>query len=294
MHRRSNDPLRVFIVLLTLVTSGLGAAHAQTNPPMPPPSTPQSAGPLAQEFDVVTIKPSDTTVGGMGLARSTPDGIAIVNATAKSLIANAYAIKADLIFGGSGWVGSTEYDVEAKVLPKNGVLPRMNRAQLGILMKAMLADRFKLTVHTEMRQLPVYELTVSKGAPKFHEAVPGNTYADGLQGPEGRTGAGMMRMMNGRFTGQAISISGLVDTLAMELHRTVVDKTGLTGKYDITFVVPREARAGPPQDTEGAGGEAAVPSLFTTLDEELGLKLRAAKGAVATLVIDSIAKPSGN
>jgi uncharacterized protein (TIGR03435 family) len=241
--------------------------------------------PLA--FDVVTIKPSKASAGGMGLGLSSPDSVSLMNVTPRSLIRAAYGIKEEYISGGPGWVGSDEYDVEGKVLVPDGstMLP-LSRAQISRMMQAMLTDRFKLVVHTEVKVLPVYELTVAKGGPKLKEAVPGNTYADGLKGPDGRSGAGMMMLMDGKFTGQAIALSGLVDTLSLELHRTVVDKTGLSGKYDITIELPREEGAA---ETDGSS-----PTLSTIVEDQLGLKLSSAKGPVKTLVIDHIERPTAN
>jgi uncharacterized protein (TIGR03435 family) len=268
----------------------------------PTAASPQTAKPLA--FDVATIKPSNATAGGMGLAKSSPDGISIVNATAKSLIANAYGIKQDLISGGPSWVGSSEYDVEAKVVATGEVSSlRLSRDQLKLMMQTLLADRLKLVVHTETKELPVYDLTVARSGPKLQQAKPGDTYPNGLKGPDGRSGAGMMMMIDGNFTGQAIPMSGLVDTLSLALHRTVVDKTGLTGRYDISIPLPREesgtgpmpsspgdssiSSASPPPDTSG-------PTLFNIVEEQLGLKLVSTKGPVPTIVIDHIEKPSEN
>jgi len=262
------------------------------------PSAMAQTSPQPSAFDVATIKPSNTAVGAMGLGKSSPNGISLINVTAKALISNAYGIKDDLISGGPGWVKSSEYDVEAKVLSTGGAdTPRLNRNQIRPMMQALLADRFKLVVHNETKELPIYELTIAKGGPKLHEAKPGDTYSNGLKGPDGVPPAGMMMIMNGKFTGQGIALSGLVDTLSRELHRTIVDKTGLTGKYDITLQIPREEHNAPGDDPTGSASpppDASGPTLFTIVEEELGLKLNSTKGPVKTLVIDHIERPSEN
>jgi uncharacterized protein (TIGR03435 family) len=238
-------------------------------------------------FDVVTIKPSDTAVGGMGLGKSTADSVSLINVTAKSLIRSSYEMKEELILGGPGWIGSDEYDVEAKVLPvEGGPPPQLNRKQISLMMQAMLADRFKLAVHSEMREIPVYELTVAKSGQRLKEAAPGDTYSSGLKGPDGRTGAGMMLIDNNKFIGQAIPLSGLVDTLSLLLHRVVVDKTGLPGKYDVILPLPLRTEDGT-EDENGA-------TLLTIVEEQLGLKLTSAKGKGKVLVIDHIERPSPN
>ena len=251
-------------------------------------------------FDVVTIKPSKEAVGGMGLGRSSPNGISLINTTAKSLMRNAYGVKEELISGGPNWINTSEYDVEAKVLNTDAVAPPLSRDQIKQMIQALLADRFKLVAHTEMKEIPVYELTIAKAGPKLQEAKSGDTYANGLKGPDGRTGAGLMMIVDGKFTGQGISISGLVDTLSLVLGRTVVDKTGLTGKYDITLLLPRPEGAAGPMPTPSTDASAKVssetssPAFFTVLEEQLGLKLHSAKGLGKTLVIDHIEKPSEN
>jgi uncharacterized protein (TIGR03435 family) len=112
----------------------------------------------------------------------------------------------------------------------------------------------------------------------------------------------MMMMLDGRFIGQGIALSGLFDTLSQVLHRPVIDKTGLSGKYDITLTLPRDEPNGSPlpppagadAPTTNATFELSDPSFFTTIEEQLGLKLESTKGPVEVLVIDHIEKPSAN
>ena len=112
----------------------------------------------------------------------------------------------------------------------------LSNEQRGLMLRALLADRFKMVAHTESRELPIYALVVAKGGPKFHQADPGNTYANGLHGPDGKgTGPGMMRMGPTYIEGQAIPIEQLLGLLTQNTGRMVVDKTGLTGKYDISL-----------------------------------------------------------
>ena len=157
-----------FLILAALMIAYPRCSAAQTNTPsnhVPPNIQSQTAAqsPSPLVFDVATIKPSKTYVGGMGLAKSTPDGVSLINVTAKSLIANAYGIKQDLITGAPAWAGSSEYDIEAKVLPSDAVpSPRLDRKQISVMMRALLADRFKLAVHTETKEIPIYDLTLGQ------------------------------------------------------------------------------------------------------------------------------------
>jgi bla regulator protein blaR1 len=170
-------------------------------------------------------------------------------------------------------------------------------------MQPLIADRFGLKVHTEMRELPVMVLTVAKGGAKLHEAKPGDTYPNGLKGPDGKSGGAMMRMGPGELTAQAVSMADLVHSLSRQLGgRIVLDQTGLTGKYDIALQwmadhdgPPMMGPGGPPPgqgDMPAANPDA--PSLPTALQEQLGLKLESRKTSVAVLVVDHIEPPSEN
>ena len=101
------------------------------------------------------------------------------------------------------------------------------------MLQPVLTDRFKLKAHRVQRELPVYELVIAKSGPKLKEANPDDTYANGIKGPDGVARAGMMWMIPGQLTGQAIPIANLARLLSRQLGRTIVDKTGLMGKYDI-------------------------------------------------------------
>jgi uncharacterized protein (TIGR03435 family) len=147
-------------------------------------------------------------------------------------------------------------------------------------------------------------LVVAKGGPKLHEAKPGDTYPNGLKGFNGQGGGpGMMLMRPGQLTGQGIPLSSLTRLLSQQLGSTVQDKTGLTGKYDFTlqWTPDRNASPMPGAPEPGQQGPAAAastdasgPSIFTAVQEQLGLKLESQKGPVEVLVIDHVETPSEN
>jgi uncharacterized protein (TIGR03435 family) len=152
-----------------------------------------------------------------------------------------------------------------------------------------------LKVHRETRDLPVYELLIAKGGPKFHEAKPGDTYPNGIKGPDGHSGPGLVWIQDGQLTCQAVAMLELTRILSQRLGHNVLDKTGLTGKYDLAMQWP------PPEDRPGGmfdGGENAAestgPSIFTVIQEQLGLKLESHKAPVEVLVIDHVEAPSAN
>ena len=252
-------------------------------------------------FDVVSVKPNKSDNGRMRIMFN-PDGYSATNVSLKQLIQMAYGIRQDLISGGPGWVESAGYDFDAKVAgPDVDALKKLSPEQRRSMLQPALADRFKLKVHTETKQLPVYELVVAKGGSKLKEASPGDTYANGIKGPDGTSRAGMMRFGPGQLTAQAVPMTSLANMLSQQLQRTVLDKTGLTGKYDLELSWTPDQGSDPmfkgpegsPQRGDGAP-DSSGPSIFTALQEQLGLKLQSAKGPVETLVIDHVEMPSEN
>jgi uncharacterized protein (TIGR03435 family) len=251
-------------------------------------------------FDVVSVKPNKSE-SGMVRVMGKQDGYSASNVSLKMLIQGAYGIRADLISGAPSWADSARFDIDAKVADSDvDALKKLSPEQRRLILRPLLADRFKLKVHIETKQLPVYELVLAKGGSKLTEATPGNTYANGIKGPDGVARGGMMRVGPGQLTAQAVPMTGLANMLSQQLSRTVLDKTGLTGKYDIElYWAPDQADPvfkGP--DGSLPKGDAAPdssgPSIFTALQEQLGLKLQSAKGPVETLVIDHVEMPSEN
>jgi uncharacterized protein (TIGR03435 family) len=136
-----------------------------------------------------------------------------------------------------------------------------------------------LKVHPETRTLPMYELALAKGGSKLTTADPAN--------PKG----GSMNSNNQKLTVIGLPTSNLCDYLSSRLHRKVVDKTGLTGKYDFTLQWSPDEAAG---ESATATGASQLPSIFTALQEQLGLKLESTKGPVDVIVVDKVEMPSEN
>jgi uncharacterized protein (TIGR03435 family) len=278
----------------------LAVPLAQADPSATAPATPPSAvaDPNAPPpaWDVVSVRPNKSA-SGMIRMMSTPDGISQSNVPLKSLIASAYGVKDHLVSGGPGWVDSSPYDIEAKVAgPDVPAYKKLTRDQRSLMLQALLTDRFKLAVHPEIKELPIYELVIAKGGPKLAEAKAGDTYPNGFKGPDGVAHGGMMRMDGrGKFTGQALPLSTLVDMLSRQLHRTIVDNTGLTGKYDFTLeYTPDGPPAEGPSHDGASSPDPSGPTVFTAVEEQLGLHLNSTKGPVKTIVIDHIEAPTEN
>jgi uncharacterized protein (TIGR03435 family) len=275
----------------------------------------QSGGGKAPVYEVASIKPNKSGDNKTRMGYS-PDGFSATESNLQMLLMEAYGVNPHQISGAPDWLNSERYDIEARTDSSTAdELRKLNgderRAERQRMLQALLADRFKLTVHRETKELPVYVLVVAKGGPKFHEAKPGDTYPNGMKLPDGRGGAGLMFMGSGELTAQGLPLAPLVRELSLQLGRTVIDKTGLTGNYDFSLKWTSDATVGAfgerlaPRATGGTEGsqpgtggtsepESSGPSIFTAMQDQLGLKLQSEKGPVETLVIDHVEKPSAN
>ncbi|HWC96284.1 MAG TPA: TIGR03435 family protein [Candidatus Sulfopaludibacter sp.] len=225
----------------------------------------------AQTFDVSSIKRNTSGAANSGFRRFTGGALDATNITLKSLIAFAWEIPQDQIVDASGWVDTERYDVVAKP-DRTAAGADNSMAAIRLRTRALLADRFKLDIRKETRQLPVFSLVVAKGGP-LHLQPPKGTSPDLFSNGHHVTcvSASMAFFAKVFLTGQA--------------GRPVEDKTGVQGQFDFSLDwAPDEVS---PADT-------AAPSLFTALQEQLGLKLEAGKGPVEVLVLAHAERPSAN
>jgi uncharacterized protein (TIGR03435 family) len=247
-------------------------------------------------YDVASIKPGKSDMGTMLLFRL--DGFTAKGMNLKSLIKEAYGIENDQILGAPNWLNTESYDIEAKVDGADATaLGKLSDEQRKLMFQSFLRERFQLKTHWEKKELPILALVVAKNGPKLHEAKPGDTYPDGIKGPDGKPEghAGMMMWGNDRLTGQGISIAQMVQPLTQQLDRTVVDQTGLTGKYDVELRWTPDNTSTPSTGPDrGIAADSPTPSIFTAMQEQLGLKLESHKAPVEVLVIDQVAAPSAN
>ena len=239
-------------------------------------------------LEVASIKPEKSGTD-MTMLRTTPVGFNASNISLKALIQQAYGVEDNQILGAPSWLGSARYDIEAKVSSSDtDALHDLSPDRRRLMLQPLLADRFQLKVHTEVRELPVLTLVVAKGGPKLHEAEPGDTYPNGLKDFNGKGGGpGMMLMRPGQLTGQGIPLSSLARLLTQQLGSTVQDKTGLTGKYDFTLQWTPDRNASPMPGApepgqQGPGAPASTdssgPSILTAVQEQLRLKTGVTKG----------------
>jgi uncharacterized protein (TIGR03435 family) len=260
---------------------------------------------------VVSVKPNHGGAGGV-MIRMAPGGrFEAQNITVKFLLEEAYDVKDNQISGAPGWLDSERFDIEAKpedapAGDKQNQDPQARHARIMLMMQSMLADRFKLTLHHETKDLQLYALVVAKNGPKLHETTAPaiDPSASGPLPPGGPMPRGSMRMTGrGDLTVAGVALSEFANVLSRQIGRLVVDKTGLTGSYDFTLKwTPDEGQGqmfgGPGGGPDGRPAppppDASGPSLFTALQEQLGLKLETQKGPVDTIVIDHVERPSEN
>ncbi len=228
-------------------------------------------------YDVVAVKLNKSDSGNMSID-SNDINYSATNVSLKTLISSAYGIREDLISGVPGSLNSARFDIQAKITDTEPeALKMLTRVQRAAPLRSMLAERFQLKLHTEIRLLPVLTMILAKGGPKFMPTA--------LSDPSGK-GEGTS-IQNGVFTAHAIPMSSLANSLSYQLHRTVLDRTGLSGKFDLSFswLTPYGPDASP---------ESSESSLLTALREQLGLRLQSAKGPVEVLVVDHLEMPSEN
>jgi uncharacterized protein (TIGR03435 family) len=296
---------RVARFFIVTVASLAVAASAQTL--MPGTNSPNAPNPIATpalNFDVVSIQPNKSSNGMMSVTfPSNGDSITITNLSLFQIITYAYNYHHnDLVFGMPDWTKSERYDITAKVAEQDVVAyQKLTDTERRLVFQKVLADRFKLQLHRELKVLPVYALVVAKTGLKMKPATPGDTYPNGIKAPNGTVFHGLMTIYDGRgqLKVQAGSTLGLALLLSnVGIGRQVVDKTGLTDPYDFTLQwTPDQAMyaTGPGSQPESAPvADSNAPSIFTAVQEQLGLKLEPDKAPVECLVIDHIEMPSAN
>ena len=239
----------------------------------------RQGAPLA--YDVVSVKVNNTGLGRWGIDVGDYSYRA-TNIQLKELLASAYGIKSDLIFGVPGPIDAARFDIDAKVVPGPSAPEKLTDRQRPGMLRAMLADRFGIKAHVEVKTLPVFDLVVAHSGLKIKPTSPSDAAGD----------SGTHLHPTALFA-NGITISQLAGTLTGIVHRQVIDKTSLSGTYDVDLKWTPDNLARSPESSTDASADAA-PNIFTAVEEQLGLKLEPSKGPVETLVIDHAAMPSEN
>ena len=228
-------------------------------------------------FAVASVRPNNSPGTQFRLA-FTDDGVRVSNASLLMIIRAANGMfnsLDDKFIGIPNWAKTEKFDIEAKVDSSDAAaFKKMPFSQRQQMVQVMLTERFQLKTHLEMKEQAVYALVVAKGGAKLKLAQPA----------EGSDPGGTIARKKGEIAAQNIVLSQLISALTQTLGRTVQDRTTeLTGKYDITL------DWAPDDDAQDSGA-----SIFTAIQEQLGLKLESTKGMVQCLVVDHVERPSEN
>jgi uncharacterized protein (TIGR03435 family) len=258
-------------------------------------------------FEVSSVKANKSGDGRVMLGMPPTGRFTATNVPVRLLIQNSYNLQTFQIVGGPAWIASDRFDIAAKA--PDGFSPD----QLRPMVRNLLADRFKLKTHMETREMPIYELVLAKSDGKLGPNLT-PAKADCAALARGRRAGGPppappqpgqpiecgFMIGLGNMNAGGMPIADLTRTLSGFVNRIVVDKTGLSGNYDFQLTYTPEGRfspfglpnGAPPLGAEAPAGDPNGASLFTALQEQLGLKLDSQKGPVDVLVIDSIEQPT--
>jgi uncharacterized protein (TIGR03435 family) len=228
-------------------------------------------------FDAASVKPANPAARGASLEILPGGNLAATNVSLRALLKEAYGIRDFQIASAPSWIDSERFDIQARSSDAGG------DKQVRLMLQSLLADRFKLLAHRESRDLQAYVLTVAKNGSKLTAAA---------QHPEGASGVRIRG--SGRLTGTQATTGQLAQALS-DIHlngstildRPVLDLTGLSGTYDFTLEWTPDLAASDSTDRSG-------PSIFTAVQEQLGLKLEKQKAPVDIFVIDHVEKPAEN
>ena len=271
--------------IAVLVLFAFPAVWAQTAP------TPSS-------FEVASVKPSAADFHGVAF-QIQPGGLRISGANLKMLVVFAYNVRDFQVSGGPGWINSDRYDVVAKSSRADSAAAPADPRKLSDeqrntrmeetrqRLRALLEERFHLMAHRETKEQPVYALVVAKGGSKLQ--------------PSQATGPGRLQMAPAEIVAEAMDMQMLAGALANAVGRPVLDKTGIAGKFDVKLTWTPDPTLsggafGPPPGAVDVPppGDPNGPSIFTAVQQQLGLRLESEKGPAEMIVIDRVEKPSEN
>jgi uncharacterized protein (TIGR03435 family) len=233
-------------------------------------------------FEVASVKPSDPAASGQKFMFK-HDGLTITNATLSDLVQAAYDVRSFQVSGGPDWFDKARYDLDAKNTEADMATIEPGSAdhiqQTRLKLRVVLAERFKLKIHSEQKEMTEYALVLAKGGSKMQDE------------PDLSQGNGGVNVGCARIRGTRTTIANLVQMLSRKVGRPVIDRTSLEQRYtfDLTWT-PDPGTCGISVDAPAGDG----PSIFTAVQEQLGLKLEAIKAPVETIVVDRAEKPGAN
>ena len=227
-----------------------------------------------REFEVASVKPNNSGSGNAVSGLVQGSRFSSTNVTLMQMVRTAYGVQEFQVTGHPGWFESERFDIEAKI----GVDAKEGDWQL--MFQSLLADRFKLALHRESRETSVLALVVSRSGAKLTPADPSKcSTAPNTCG---------FRASPSEIIGGGVSMAQLATRLSRSLGRTVIDKTGITGNFDLTLKWTHE------QNVPLGPGASASPEIFAAIQDQLGLRLDSTRAPVEMLVIDHVERPSAN
>jgi uncharacterized protein (TIGR03435 family) len=281
---------------LVLSVAVFGGSHPHAQAPAP------SSDPNAKYvYEAASVKSNKSGQQGSSIRRFPGGRLQATNMPLRALITFAYQIQGFQLVDDPAWIRNEMVDIVAKmegdpppVPPGQGPDPHM------IAMRTLLADRFKLTVHRENREMDIYALVLARQDGKLGPALKPTTQDCAAMaaarggpppgpppGPDSPVVCGM-RGLPGRLIAGAMPMSLLASNLSGQVQRIVVDRTGLTGAWDFEMTFAPERPINPPPGVEFPAADPNAPSLFTAMQEQLGLRLQSTRGPVEVLVVDRI------
>jgi uncharacterized protein (TIGR03435 family) len=291
---------------MAIVALGAVAAHVAA----------QESSPENLKFEVASVRPNTSGSSSISIQNQPGGRYTATNVPLRLLIRNAYRIQDSQLSGAPDWVASERFDIVAKADgPMSPPMPGGGPSRTQLMLRSLLEERFKLAVRWETREAPIYALTLARPDGKLGPQIrpstvdcqalaaarraggppaPGPSVGRGAAPAPGERPACGARMGLGEVSAGSQPISQLVTMLSQWVQRNVIDRTGLQGFFDFDLKwTPDQLPQGPPPpgvpipsvDPDG-------PSIFTALQEQLGLKLESARGPVETLVIDHVERPT--
>jgi uncharacterized protein (TIGR03435 family) len=229
-----------------------------------------------EAFEVASIKPADPDARGSS-SNTDRRFVTIKNWTLKRLVQRAFGVEDYQVSGGPNWLDSYRFNISAKVDEAEPELKgKEGQARVQAMLATLLDERFQFQFHRETKTRPVYDLVAAKNGFKLTAVK--------------ETGSQSMNSSNGTLTSKGVDMPALAVFLSREMEQPVLDATGISGVFDFKLEwSPVDPAAKVPDPNQPAG-----PSIFTALQEQLGLKLESTKGPVEIIVVDHAEKPTEN
>ena len=286
------------VLVVSATALSVSRPHAQAPAQAPDPNA-------ALTYEAASVKPNKSGVQGSSIRRFPGGRLQATNMPLRALITFAYQVQGFQLVDDPTWIRNENFDIVAKmegdpppVMPGTGPDPHM------VAMRTLLAERFKLAVRRETREMDIYALVLARPDGKLGPALKPTTQDCAAMiaaarggpppgpppGPNSPVVCGM-RGLPGRLVAGAMPMSLLASNLSGQVQRIVVDRTGLSGAWDFEITFAPERPLNPPPGVEFPPADPNAPSLFTAMQEQLGLKLQSTKGPVEVLVVDRVEQP---